>query len=202
MKPVKVLALLAVSALCLKHEGCLAQATFDFANWAITDTGLLDVPIFDSDRNPLSGTNYAAVLCGGPTPDSLTPAHYLANGQVVLPTPFTFVSPFGEVGYFNESLIVFIQNVEGNGNAWLQVKAWDTRLGGSYDAVKALGIGGFEESNIFLARGGNSGGVPTPPGFLIGLESFSLRPVIPEPAAWQLVLLGALAMWMARRRGK
>jgi hypothetical protein len=124
----------------------------------------------------------------------------LADGQIVVPMPFTYVSPFGEAGYFNEPQIVFISNVEGNGNAWLQVRAWDVRLGASYDAVKALGIGGFEESNIFLARGGNSGGVPTPPGFLIGLESFSLRPVIPEPAAWQLALFGAIAMLMLHWR--
>ena len=68
--------------------------------------------------------------------------------------------------------------------------------------MAALGLGGFGESPIFYSQGGDPyqhAGGPEP---LIGLQSFSLRP-IPEPATWGLLAIGGLSIVFAmRRRGR
>jgi len=80
------------------------------------------------------------------------------------------------------------------------VRAWDAQLGTTYEAVAGLAIGGYGESPLFYAQGG----VPliTPPslpGALIGLQSFSLRPVVPEPSTWALLALCGTALWWVVR---
>lgn len=191
--------MLVLAVLLLPPVRGVSQGTFFFRNWAIMiGGGRLDVPVYDSDGNRLFGVDYVAMLYGGATPESLEPARYLSNGQVMAPTPFTYVAPFGEIGYFNEPAIVFTRAVQ-SVDSWLQVRAWDVRLGGSYEEVVALGIGGYGESNIFLELGGNPA-VPTTPGFLTGLQSFSLLPIIPEPPSYALLALGGAALWVLRRR--
>ena len=75
--------------------------------------------------------------------------------------------------------------------AYLQMRAWEASLGGSYEDVMARGLGGYGESPIFYAQGGDpTAPLPTLPRPLIGLEYFSLRAVVPEPSAWALLLLG------------
>ena len=89
------------------------------------------------------------------------------------------------------------------GYAWLQVRAWDARLGGTYEEVMGLGIGGYGESPLFYARGNSPfADPPIPPAPLIGLQSFSLRPVVPEPGTWMLLTLGGLGLVTATRRKK
>jgi hypothetical protein len=44
--------------------------------------------------------------------------------------------------------------------------------------VATLAIGGYGESSLFYAQGGNPFILSTP-GPLIGLQSFNLRPVVP-----------------------
>ncbi len=74
-------------------------------------------------------------------------------------------------------------------------------MGGTYEEVAALGLGGYGESPLFYAQGGTPLGLPGPPGPLIGLESFSLRAVVPEPSTWALLALGgAFLGWATRRR--
>jgi len=60
----------------------------------------------------------------------------------------------------------------------LQVRAWDARLGSTYEEVSARGIDGYGESPLFYAQGNGispNGVLPAP---LIGLRSFSLRPAL------------------------
>ena len=93
-----------------------------------------------------------------------------------------------------------VNNVLPGQEAWLQVRAWDARLGSTYEAVVALGIGGYGQSNLFYAEsGGIGGGVPTLPAPLIGLQSFSL---VPEPNAVVLVLFGLPLFLLGKRRFK
>jgi hypothetical protein len=172
-----------------------SQASFIFANY-VASVGL-DAPVFDADGNRLSGTNYVAVLYGGPTPDSLQPAK-VGNSDMV-PVPFAYM-PNGQAGYFGRGGGVEVENVPCGGTPWLQIVAWDARLGASYEDVAALGIGGYGESNLFQKRGGNPCGLPTPHEPLLGLESFSLHPV-PEPSTWALLGLGVgFLFWRWRRR--
>lgn len=159
----------------------LGQSTFEFSN--IVPTSGIDAPVFDAQGMPLAGSNYFAELYGGPATNSLAPAIRFGS-RVMAP----FLTGPG-AGYF-QVVFVEIPSVPGNGSAWLQVKAWDARLGATYEEVALRGLGGYGESALFFAQGGSSGPNPTLPGHLIGLESFSLRQVVPEPSALALLLVG------------
>jgi len=164
-----------------------SQATFLFDNYRD-----VDAPIFDAAGNRLFGTNFLAALYGGPSPDSLEPAYVsLSTGHYPAWAPIAFLRG-GLAGYFAVG-VAYVGNVPsgpGGAEAWLQIRAWDTRLGATYEEVAGLGQGGYGESNIFKERGGfDGGGVPTLPGHLFGLKSFSLRE-IPEPSSALLLLLG------------
>ena len=176
-----------------------AQSSFVFVNYA---NGLIDAPVFDAHGNRLLGSSYAAMLYGGPTIDSLQPAWDEVVFHNMAPVPFTF-TPNGLNGYFDDSGYVQIGNVAPGLLAWLQVRAWDTRLGATYEEVAALGIGGYGASNSFQESGGDpNAGVPTLPEFLSGLQSFSLLPVIPEPSSASLMLVGLPLMLKKCRRRK
>jgi hypothetical protein len=158
------------------------QATFILSNY-VPGAGL-DAPVFDASGSRLAGANYVAVVYGGATRDSLQPAH--VGSSDMPPIPFTYM-PNGQSGYFAAGGGIIISDVPENGYAWLQVRAWDLRLGATYDDVVARGAGGYGESPLFYTYGGGLiGGLPHQP--LIGLESFSL---VPEPATWTLLALGS-----------
>ena len=113
--------------------------------------------------------------------------------------------PGGQIGYFNYSGFqagyVAIPTVSCGGIAWLQVRAWDAGLGATYEEVVNLGLGGYGESNLFQKRGGIAcGPTVSPPEPLIGLQSFALREVIPEPGSTLLLLLGLPVLLFFRRR--
>ena len=180
----------------------LSQSTFQFINRHLPSG--IDAPVFDAFGNRLSGTNYVAILYGGPTVDWLTVAWEDVPHQPMPPVPFTFM-PGGQSGYFNydgfQSDFVEIRTVSCGGIAWLQVRAWDVRLGATYEEVVNLGLGGYGESNLFQKQGGmNCGPFVSSPSPLIGLESFALREVIPEPSATLLLLLSLPALLFLRRR--
>ena len=181
----------------LAAQFAFAEHTFVFRNW--TPSLSIDAPVFNSDGSRLSGTDFVAVLYGGPTVDTLELASITTFARMT-PVPFTYVSP-GQPGYFARgggAVVVFGVALEQT--PWLQVRAWDARLGSSYDEVAGLGLGGYGESNFFQKRGGELGGLyPSEP--LIGLESFSLRPIVPEPSsALLLLVLGLPALLLRRHR--
>jgi hypothetical protein len=182
-------ALLLAVALCGTAFG---QSEFVF--WNYHPLGV-DAPVFDTMGNRLFGTHYVAVLYGGSTPDSLT----IAQAGTADMTPESFTAVFnGQSGYFARGGHVSVPSVT-TGLAWLQVRAWDARLGSTYDDVVRLGIGGYGASPLFQARGGDPLGA-TPPQPLRGLESFSL---VPEPGAWALLAFGAgILFWKSRRRSR
>ena len=172
-----------------------AQSKFELSN---LHSPVVDAPVFDAFGMPLAGSDYAAELWGGAIPDSLTPLVLIDRGDI------REIVPFVDRGYFlptSSSDNLCVTSVGAGDSAWLQVRAWDARLGGTYEEVAALGMGGYGESPLFYADGGNPYLVPPElPGPLIGLESFSLRPV-PEPSTWALLALGGLVWaWSARRR--
>ena len=174
---------------------CLGQgASYGFYNLAAG----LDAPVFDAQGNRLAGTNYLAILYGGPTIDSLQLARDDSSSVAMPPVPFTYM-PLGEAGYFRYARYVTIQTVPCGGTPWLQVRAWDVRLGATYEEVVSLDIGGYGESNLFQKQGGFDCGLPSPPELLYGLQSFALREVIPEPGSMLLLLLGLPALLFFRR---
>ncbi len=158
----------------------------------------VDAPVFGALGVPLSGSNYLAELWGGATPDSLAPAVDFNQLRHRIITPFLID------GYFDSRGAVVLETVRFE-EAWLQVRAWDARLGSTYEEVVALDLGGYGESPVFLAEGNPVFSTPHPPAPLIGLQSFSLREVVPEPRSWALLALaGVAAFWIwrsPRRRG-
>ena len=174
-------------------QSAFSQATFRFSNYA--PFAGIDAPIFDAAGNRLFGDNYVAVLYGGPTMDSLQLA--MTGASSMAPVPMIRIEN-GQSGYFGTGGFVIIDTVPEAGYAWLQVRAWDNRLGATYEQVAGLGLGGYGQSPLFYTYGG---GIPpdgVPPTLLRGLQSFSL---VPEPGTWGLLALGAgVLCWKFRRR--
>jgi len=187
---------LAILGPLIAGEHCHGQGTFIFQNFGWDD---LNAPVFDGGGNPLYGTNYVALLYGGPTVDMLAPATMEHSASQAMP-PVPFTVPLAPFGYFSyDKGWVEIPSVPCAGYAWLQVRAWDARLGSSYENVATLGLGGYGESKLFQAQGGGPcGNIAIPPNPLRGLESFSLRPA-PEPTALLILLLGLPSLLWHRR---
>ena len=186
-----------MAALVFWTCGAHGQASFQLSNRGGLYGGSR-APIFDGNGVPLAGPNYLAELWGGTTPDSLVPAlDYGNHAQRTL-------AVFNTDGFFFAAGTV-CQHSHGAtySYAWLQVRAWDARLGGTYEEVMALGIGGYGESPLFYQQGSNPLRIPPElPAPLIGLLSFSLRPVVPEPGTWVLLTLGGLGFLIAARRNQ
>jgi hypothetical protein len=181
---IKILAGLFASLFAWDHA--LGQGTFYFQN-SYLQFGV-DAPVFDAVGNRLEGPSYMAMLYGAATEDSLQP---------IVPA-VSFLSGIN-AGYFGGGVRA-VNGVLPGQEAWLEVRAWDARLGSTYEAVVALGIGGYGQSSLFHAQsGGIGGGVPTLPAPLIGLQSFSL---VPEPSAVVLLLLGLPLLLLRKRRLK
>lgn len=175
-----------------------SQSSFSFRNLV---PPVIDAPVFDAAGNRLAGTNYLAMLYGGPAINSLEPA-WAETGTDMAPVPFTY-APTDQAGYFSQNGATIIGNVPCAGVAWLQVRAWDAQLGPTYEDVVNLGLGGYGESNLFQEQGGKPPGFclgsPSPSELLHGLQSFALREVIPEPGSMLLMLLALPALLFCRR---
>jgi hypothetical protein len=170
----------------------ISQASYSFFNY-VASVGL-DAPVFDAAGNRLFGDNYVTVLYGGLTSNDLQLA--TAGDLITSMDPVPFIRIYdGNSGYFARPGGVHITTVPGGGVAWLQLRAWDLRLGQTYDEVAVLGIGGYGESLLFQARGGDPVSL-TPPQPLLGLQSFSL---VPEPSTWALLLGGGWLVWRVRK---
>lgn len=111
----------------------LGQATFAMLNDSPLDG--VNAPIFDSQGIPLPGPRFVAELWGGSAADSLAPALDLdvSGGRLIV--------PIYSAGYFYSARSAYITSVAGGAYAWLQVRAWDTTLGSTYEAVVARGLG-------------------------------------------------------------
>lgn len=166
-----------------------AQSTFSFRNKTV------NAPVFDSVGIPLAGTNYLVELYGDAAPNSLAPTVSLDTMQRVI---ISFLEGTN-AGYFVTGRLMAVVNTPPGGSAWLQVRAWEARFGATYEDVAALGIGGYGESPLFYADGGDPTRLEAG-GPLLGLQSFSLRAVVPEPSAAALLAVGGAAIWMVRRR--
>jgi len=172
-----------------------AQSSFLFRN--LYGNGIVNAPVFDSEGVPLAGTAYRAELWGGATSNSLAPL------LLIDPEPSRLIKPFVTQGYVDpaDPGDLVVPTVPPSGWAWLQMRAWDAGLGATYEEVAALGDGGYGESPLFYAQGHDPFREPPEiPAPLIGLQSFSLRPV-PEPPGWALLALAGMGVrWGARRQ--
>jgi hypothetical protein len=169
----------------------LAPAALGQANFWFINSGK---PVFDAYGARLVGADFLAELYGGMTPDLLAPTGLFPRGERQI-TSFDTQYPGLVIG-----VTVVVLDVPPNGWAWLQMRAWEARLGATYEEVVARGLGGYGESQVFYAKGGNPYDFNGAPGLLIGLQSFRLRLVIPEPSTWALLALGGAGVAWATRR--
>jgi hypothetical protein len=146
----------------------------------------VDAPIYDIDGTTrLAGPGFLAGLYIAPVGQSLAP---LAD-----PVPFLTTSP----GYFRGPILT-VPGVPVGSTAAVQVVAWRASDGPSYAEANHPGghVGSSGLLNVTLVGGAQ------PPSSLIGLQSFSLHEVVPEPSVLALGLLaGCAAMfWSGPRR--
>ena len=156
-------------------SAALGQSFFDLRNLDRSSEGLVNAPVFDAEGVPLSGTNYLSELWGSVSPNLLQPLLSYDSSQRLF-APFRLSSGQATPGYFWGETWVFSTNVSSVW-VWLQIRAWDRRLGSTYEDVAARGLGGYGESPLFYAQG-SPGPLCDPPcegAPLIGLQSFKLR---------------------------
>jgi hypothetical protein len=188
----KILSALLVSVVA--SVAAYAQGTVNFVN--LSSNPALNAPVFHMDNvTRLAGNTFMAELLGGTSSTSLS-----VQGAA---TPFLTA---GGAGYFNGSTRV-INGVAEGAVAFLQVRVWNTAFGADYAAAlanpqsAALGDA-WALSNIFSVTTGapNGGPPPTVPATMVGLTTFHLNTVIPEPSTFALAGLGAAALLLFRRR--
>lgn len=179
-----------IAALVLPAIGWAQTVLFELKNRNLLVPEPVNAPVLDAQGAPLpAGSDYLAELWGNAVPESLRPAFHVYTEDRVF-------AAFTRPGYFASTVSLEVPS-DVEGYAWLQVRVWDTRLGSSYESVAARGLGGYGESSLFKARGTwtSPSSLPAP---LRGLESFRIRPVIPEPETPLLLAIGLLVL--AKRR--
>lgn len=113
------------------------------------------------------------------------------------PQPFRD-SPDAAKGYITAGGTVDIPGVAAGGTAQVQLRAWASSLGATYEAALATGLGGV--SPLAAPITVTTGGGTLPPGALIGLQGLTVSTIVPEPSIAVLGLLGAGLLLIRRKK--
>lgn len=179
--------LLIVAACTMASLASLAQGTLNFSNLPGT-VSPAGAPIFDADgTTKLAGAGFLAALYAGPSAGSL-----VAIGATL---PFRSGAGAGFLDTSSGSART-VPTVAPGVAAFVQVVAWDASAGATYEAAVAAG-GKHGSSSVFQVTTGGAGTPPGLPANLVGLTSFNL---VPEPATYALLALGAGALLIRRRK--
>jgi hypothetical protein len=177
-------ALMILSSL-LVAVGAFAQGQ---VNFAAKVTGDYDAPVFINTVGTgakADGPAYMAQLYAGATQAGLA-----AVGAAV---PFRTGAA---AGYWTATARD-ITTVDATGKAFVQVRAWATSAGATYEAALASGSG-FGVGNIIQVTPTVA---PAVPANLSGLTSFAISGnVVPEPSIMALGALGGLVLLLRRRK--
>jgi hypothetical protein len=167
-----------------------AQGTFGLVNKAPFDG--IDAPVLDAKGSQLWGSEWRVELYGGAAVDSLSPAFAIQSGGREI---ISLHAP----GYFSSYHDLAVLGVPGGGQAWVQVRVWSAALGATYEETAALGLGGYGESVMLHLRASDYDAHEMP-ALLVGLQSFSVRPIVPEPGTVALLGLGLAGLgWFCRK---
>jgi hypothetical protein len=170
-------------------SGAFAQGQ---VNFAARVEGLYDAPVFLLSvfvGVKAEGLGYMVQLYAGATQAGLAP--------VGAPLPF---STGANAGYWKATTET-INTVDGNGNAFVQVRAWPTFAGATYEAALAAFplAGSWGRSALLTVKPTQAPDGPAP---LTGLTSFAIDVPLdfPEPSIVALGALGGLALLLRRMR--
>jgi hypothetical protein len=181
-------ALMVLSSL-LVAVGAFAQGQVNFANRVV---GSYDAPVFVGSLTgaKADGPTYMAQLYAGPSATTLA--------AIGAPIPFRTGAA---AGYITSSTQI-IPTVAPGAVAQVQMRAWATAAGATYEAALAAN-GGTGQSAILAITTGGAGSPPSLPANLDGLASFAIVggvPNVPEPSVLALGALGGLALLIRRRK--
>jgi len=175
-----------------------AQGYFNFANGGVG----VSAPINETDgTTKLAGSAYKA-------------DYYWAAGTVATQSAFDAAvaagGSNGGIGQANAGTTTptsfsangfFLGGTQtingGSGTVTLQVKAWRASDGASYAIASGVNGAHAAQGNLIQVALG-TGGSPVPN--MVGLQSFNLQVVGPEPATIALGLMGAGALFIRRRK--
>jgi len=157
------------------------QGTIDFKNLAVG----LNAPVYGVDGvTKLSGSGYTVELLAGLTAGSLS-----SVGTTTFAAPGIFLGG-----------VKTLTGIAASSHPFFQVRAWDN-AGGTITTFAAATISGASvvwQLPASAALGDpNAVPTPTPPPGLLGMTSFSL---VPEPATFALLALGAAGLLIRRRK--
>jgi len=159
-----------------------AQGSVNFNNFV---SGSVNAPVFAANGvTKLSGTQFAVQLYGGAVTSD-------ATSLSAIGAALNFRTGAG-AGYVSGGGERDIAAVAPGANATIQLRAWDTTTGSSWETATIRG----ESALLTLATGG-AGSPPSLPADLVGLQSFSL---VPEPSTIALGVLGMAGLVFIRRR--
>jgi hypothetical protein len=154
-------------------------------NFAARVVGVYDAPVYVCTPVRVEGNQFLVQLYAGPSQSTLVPI-----GDRL---PFRTGA---DAGYWTAEART-IDRVDATGNAYVQVRAWATSAGATYEAAIAAGYG-FGASNIVTVKPTVA---PDLPATLVGLTSFSVGPPdCPEPPVITLAVLGCFAFLTLHRR--
>jgi len=178
---------LALTAL-LAAGSAFAQGTINFSTKI---TGTVDAKVFygvPGGATSPAGADYSAQLYVGAAGGALS-----AVGSAV-----PFRGDAG-IGYITAGGKVAVPGIAGGSSASVELRAWKTSLGASYEAALAAGggvnVGKSAPITITLGGGGTP---PAPDANLAGLQGFVIP--VPEPSIAALGLLGAGLLVIRRKK--
>jgi len=165
--------------------GAFAQGSVQFSGRV---TGVYDAPVFVGALTgaKAEGPAYMVQLYAGNTATSL--------GAVGAALPF--LTGAGAGYWKTTGTVIPAGSIDASGNSFLQVRAWATAAGATYEAASASGAG-FGFSNTLTIKPTNA---PDVPAIMTGLASFAISQVGPEPSVMAVAALGGLALLLRRRK--
>ena len=179
--------LLLIAALAAATYSATAQGTIDFRNNT-------SAPVFDADGTTrLSGATFVANLYWATSAAGPWTVVNAAAGGAAAAVPFRTGTGAGVWNAGTDPARV--TGVAATGTVFLQVRAWDTATGATFDTATKRG-----SSTPWSQAQGGAGDPPALPTAITGngFTSFSL--VIPEPSTVLLSLLGAALLVVRRRK--
>lgn len=168
--------------------GAFAQGTVNFNN-SPSAVGSASGRVFDLDGVTPVGSAFVAQLYAGPVGGALLPI-----GAIL---PFRDGTGAGYINITGVDPARTITTVAPGAAADVQLRAWQSSAGATWEAAQAAGGKWGASPTLTLA---STGGAGSPPGLPVNLVGLGTTVMVPEPSTIALGLLGAAALLIRRRK--